>query len=117
MTRRPGQDWDELRLSEDPAVEVLSKHLGYVYVAPEVLEAERASLYETVLVGRLGKALKKLNPWISDDNLHKAVRAVTNVQAASLIEAGEKLHTLLAYGTALEQDRGEGKRRSARETA
>jgi type I restriction enzyme R subunit len=110
MTRRPGQDWDELRLSEDPAVEVLSKHLGYVYVAPEVLEAERASLYETVLVGRLGKALKKLNPWISDDNLHKAVRAVTNVQAASLIEAGEKLHTLLAYGTALEQDRGEGKR-------
>ena len=56
MPHRHGKEWDELRLSEDPAVEVLSKHLGYAYVAPEVLEAERASLYETVLVGRLGKA-------------------------------------------------------------
>jgi hypothetical protein len=34
----PGQDWNELHLSEDPAVEVLQA-LGYSYVAPEVLEA------------------------------------------------------------------------------
>ena len=77
---------------------------------PETLEAERESLRDVVLVGRLESALKKLNPWISDDNLHKAVRAVTSVQAASLIEANEDLYTALSYGIALEQDLGEGRK-------
>jgi type I site-specific restriction-modification system R (restriction) subunit len=48
------------------------------------LEAERESLKEVVLAKRLARALKKLNPWLSDDNIHKAVRAVTGVQAPSL---------------------------------
>ena len=81
--------WNESGQSETPAVELLQK-LGYRYVAPETLETERESLKEVVLTDRLRKALKKLNPWISDDNLHKAVRAVTSVQSASLIEANEK---------------------------
>jgi len=59
----PGQDWNELHLSEDPAVEVLQS-LGYVHVPPEVLEAERESLKQTILTERLGRALKKLNPSI-----------------------------------------------------
>lgn len=100
--------WNEEGLSETPAVELLQK-LGYEYVAPEVLEAERASLREVVLVGRLEAALRRLNPWISDDNVHKAVRAVTNIQAASLIEANEKAYTALTYGIALEQDLGGGR--------
>jgi type I restriction enzyme R subunit len=71
----PGQDWNEVHLSENPAVEVLQA-LGYTYVAPEVLEAERESLKETILTGRLGRALKKLSPWLSDDNtLPEEVRA------------------------------------------
>ncbi len=54
---------------------------------------------------------QKLNgPWISDDNLQKAIRAVTTVPAASLIEASEKLYTTLTYGISLEQDRGDGKK-------
>ena len=82
----PGQDWNELHLSEDPAVAVLQA-LGYTYVAPEVLEAERESLKETVLTKRLGRALKGLNPWLSDDNAAKAIRTVTTIQAASLLDA------------------------------
>jgi len=109
MTPSPGQDWNELHLSEDPAVEVLQA-LGYTYVAPEVLEAERESLKQTILTGRLGRALKKLNPWLSDDNTNKAIRTITTVQAASLLDASEKVHTDLTYGISLEQDRGEGKK-------
>jgi type I restriction enzyme R subunit len=105
----PGQDWNELHLSEDPAVEILQA-LGYTYVAPEVLEAERESLKETILAERLGRALKKLNPWLSDDNTNKAIRTITTVQAASLLDASEKVHTDLTYGISLEQDRGEGKK-------
>jgi type I restriction enzyme R subunit len=105
----PGQDWNELHLSENPAVEVLQA-LGYTYVAPEVLEAERESLKETVLTGRLGRALKRLNPWLSDDNTHKAIRTVTTIQAASLLDASEAAYQALTYGIAPAQDLGDGKR-------
>ena len=105
----PGKGWNEEALSETPAVQHLER-LGYTYVPSETLEAERESLKETVVSKRLARALKKLNPWLSDDNLHKAVRAVTGLQAATLIEASEKTYTTLTYGIALEQDLGDGKK-------
>jgi type I restriction enzyme R subunit len=105
----PGQGWNEENLSENPAV-VHLRRLGYTYVPSEVVDAERDSFKEVVLTNRLGSALKRLNPWLSEDNLHKAIRAVTNVPASSLIEASEKLHTALTYGLSLEQDLGAGKK-------
>lgn len=105
----PGRGWTEESLSETPAVEHL-RRLGWTFVAPNAIEAERESFKEVVLSGRLAAALERLNPWLSDDNLHKAIRAVTSVQATSLIEASEKLHTTLTHGISLEQDRGEGKK-------
>ena len=108
MTPKP-TGWNELHLAEDPAVQLLES-LGYTYVPPEVLEPERASLKETVLAGRLAAALKRLNPWLSETNVAKAVKAVTQVPAASLAEANEKVYTSLTYGIALEQDRGGGRK-------
>lgn len=103
-----GRDWNEINLSENPAVELLEK-LGYTYVAPDVLEAERESLKETVLTGRLVKALRRLNPWLSEENARKVARVVSNVPAASLLEASESVYTPLTYGKAIEQD-GEASR-------
>ena len=65
----PGGAWNEAGQSEDPAVALLEQ-LGYAYASPEALEAERETPRDVVLVGRLESALKKLNPWISDDNRH-----------------------------------------------
>ena len=106
MTPSPSQ-WNEDSLSESPAVELL-QHLGYEYVGPDVLETERASLKEVVLADRLAAALKRLNPWLSSENVAKAVRSITNVQAASLIEANQDVYTALTYGISVEQDRGDG---------
>jgi type I restriction enzyme, R subunit len=103
------RDWDEAHVSEDPAVELLQT-LGYTYVSPEALETERGSLKETILVERLRQAVKRLNPWLSDSNLARAVKAVTNVPATSLIAANEKLYVTLTYGLSVEQDRGNGKK-------
>lgn len=103
MSPPPGKAWNEINLSEDPAVEVLQK-LGFTFVAPEILEAERDTLKEAVVGPRLVKALRKLNPWLLDDNARKLARAVSGLQAASLIEASEKVHTLLTYGAAVDQD-------------
>jgi len=107
MTKSKG--WDEAHLSEDPAVELLQE-LGYSYVDPETLEAERDSLKEIALTERLVTALRKLNPWLSDANVTKAIKAVTNVPAASLTEANKDLYVSLTYGISLEQDRGGGKK-------
>src|SRR5580692_7759157 len=103
----PGQAWNEASLSEDPAVEHL-RRLGYAYLPPEAMDAERESQKDVVLPKRLAAALRRLNPWISEDNVHKAVRAVTAVHASSLVEASEKLYTTLTYGISLEQDVGDG---------
>lgn len=54
-----------------------SSRLGVTYVAPEAL---------------------------SDDNARKLARSSSGLQAASLIEASEKAHTLLTCGAAVEQD-------------
>ncbi len=103
------QPWDELHQSEIPAVEVLER-LGWTYVAPEELEGERESIKEVVIAGRLEQAIRRINPWISDDNTKRAVRAVTHVQSTSLLEANEALYITLTEGKAFEQDRGEGTR-------
>ena len=82
--------WNELGLSEDPAVELL-QHFGYTYVSADELDKERASALDVVLVTRLEAALKRLNPWLNDGNLQRAVREVTHVAAASLLDANEQL--------------------------
>jgi type I restriction enzyme, R subunit len=109
MSPPAGRNWNEDSLSESPAVRQLQT-LGYQLVSSDALEAERESLKDVVLTKRLSSAIQRLNPWLSDDNLQKAVRAVTHVAATSLIEASEQLYTVLTYGVSLEQDRGDGKK-------
>lgn len=105
----PGRDWNEIHLVEDPAVHLL-QGLGYRYIDPQILERERESPRDVLLLDRLRSAIRKLNPWISDDNLHRAVRAVSHVQAASLLEANEAIHTAIAFSGNVEQDRGHGRK-------
>ena len=101
--------WDELHLAENPAVNLLES-LEYCYVSSEDLESEREGSKETILIRRLTAALKRLNPWLSAANVTRAVKAVTQVSAASLAEANESLYTSITYGIALEQDRGDGRK-------
>lgn len=103
------QDWDEIHLSEEPAVRLL-KELGYIFVPPEQLETERSSIKEVILTSRLEKKLKEFNPQLSDENIKKAIRAVTNVPASSLMEANEKNYISLVHGLALEQDTDAGRK-------
>ena len=99
--------WDELHLAENPAAGLLQS-LGYTYMPPN--ELERTSVKEAILTGHLAAALKRRNLWLSDPNVTRAVKAVTQVSAASLAEANEALYTSLTYGIALAQDRGDGRK-------
>lgn len=102
-------DWSEIHLSEDPAVELL-KALGYTFVPAEDLEKERGGFKEAILTNRLEKALRRINPWVSDEHVKKAVRSITHVPAASLMEANEKIYTSLVHGLSLEEDGQAGRK-------
>ncbi|HXO40528.1 MAG TPA: type I restriction endonuclease, partial [Thermoanaerobaculia bacterium] len=105
----PDRDWNEVRLAEDPAITQLVS-LGWTHVTPDAIAAERRSLAEAFLPQRLDAAVRRLNPWISEENLERAVRAVTQVAATGLIEASEQAHTALVYGVSVDQDLGDGRR-------
>jgi type I restriction enzyme R subunit len=63
-----------------------------------------------ILEDRLTVAIQKLNPWIDENNLKKAVRRATTVVATSTIEANEKIHRDLVHYFSLDQDRGSGRK-------
>ncbi len=100
--------------SELPALELL-ENLGWTFVPPAQLGSEREGERDTILTGRLERALRRLNPWLSEENLRKAVRALTHVQAAGLIEANEKIHRHIVHTLSVEQDTGDGRGRIGRD--
>jgi type I restriction enzyme R subunit len=101
--------WDEWNLSEEPAIKQLQK-LSYKYVDPSELDLERESRANVVLEDRLKIAIQRLNPWIDENNLKKAIRRTATVVAASTIEANERTHRDLVHYFSLEQDRGSGRK-------
>lgn len=92
----------EWLLSEKPAIDLLGL-LGYDFIDPKDLEKERFSARSWLLPGRIEAAVKKLNPWIDDDNARSVVRSITTHGMASLLEANETLHTAITYGVSVEQ--------------
>ncbi|MBI4639322.1 MAG: type I restriction endonuclease subunit R [Candidatus Tectomicrobia bacterium] len=106
--------WNEETLSETPAVELLQA-MGWTFVPANELEADREGPKEAVLVRRLEAALRRLNPWLSDDNVRKAIRAITHVPATGLIDANEKIHRTLVHTLSLEQDIGDGRGKVGRD--
>ena len=83
---------DEFNIVEGPALQQLQT-LGWEYMdgtllSPEVSD-ERDSLKDVVLQKRFAESVRRLNPWISDENLRKVVRDVTMGQYANLVEANQ----------------------------
>jgi type I restriction enzyme R subunit len=69
-------DQDELNKVELPAIAQL-KQLGWHYTEGAALNPEsqeRAFFRDVVLVKRLEASIKRINPWISEENLRKVMR-------------------------------------------
>lgn len=101
---------NEETLVEIPAVEYLVNKLGYHALHGKELTPDkgvRDSLTEVVLTDRLTAAIKKLNPWIDESNLNKAVRYLSRADqlGSSLLEINEVLYdTLVQLTYTVEQD-------------
>ncbi|ACN15052.1 HsdR2 [Desulforapulum autotrophicum HRM2] len=80
--------------SELPAIQLFQK-LGYTYLDGSTNE-ERSSIREVILESRLKGAIKRLNPWLNENNVNNAFKEITSVVATSLMEANETIHKLLS---------------------
>ena len=104
---------------EQPAIQQLIK-LGWQYVPGASLaplaagtgpqKAERDYYRDVVLVRRLESALRKLNPWISDENLRKVMREITHPFHAALMEYNHSIYQMLVNYLSVEQDLGKGRK-------
>lgn len=92
---------NEETLVEIPAIDYIKDILNYDFIQGKELipkNGERDSLNETILVKRLEKALKRLNPWIDEGNLNKTLRFLSRPEnlGTSLLEINEKLYDAIA---------------------
>src|SRR5690554_4533652 len=83
--------------SELPAITLFQK-MGYQYYNG-ANQDERLDITETILKDRLLSAIKRLNPWINDNNLNKVYALITSVTGTSLMEINEKIWHLIKGGT------------------
>ncbi|NLX88473.1 MAG: type I restriction endonuclease subunit R [Syntrophomonadaceae bacterium] len=101
---------NEETLVELPAIEYITDKLGYEFVHGDRLtpeHGERESLNDAILVDKLKKSLQRLNPWMDEGNLNKAVRFLSRADnlGSNLLEINEKIYDALVNLTyALEQD-------------
>ena len=100
-------DLREKELVEDPAVALLTDHLGWTELHHKEADAMRGTRREVVLFPVLRDAVRRLNPWISDENVEQVVRRITKIPATSLLDANEKAYEILQRGTSVRQDLGD----------
>lgn len=104
---------DEYDKVELPALQQLQQ-LGWTYLHGATFTpsatGERAYFREVVLERRLSAAIKRINPWISDENLRKIVRETTHPVTATLMEANQSLWHNLVHYQSVEQDVGKGRK-------
>ena len=102
---------DELDKVELRALEQLQS-LGWSYVEGAQLSPdesdERSSLKDVVLEKRLTESLKRINPWINDENLRKVIRELTKTLYSNLIEANQGIWTQINQCISVMQDLGKG---------
>ncbi|RCK75113.1 MAG: Type I restriction-modification system, restriction subunit R [Ignavibacteriae bacterium] len=70
----------------------------------------RESFREVILENEIKESLKKINPWIEDDQISEVVRRITTPQANSLLEANREINDLLLENTSVSENRKTGER-------
>jgi type I restriction enzyme R subunit len=101
---------DEYAEAERPALDALETP-GW-----EVTDQQRTDWHDpretrssAVLEPRLRAAVERLNPWINENNLDKAVREIQQVAGTSTMDENEQIHEkLVSHRTSVMQDRGHG---------
>lgn len=102
-------EWNEKKLVENRLIEQL-QGMGYEYLHGSSLDEDRETKNDVILRDRLTKILRRLNPWMDENNMQKVLRSLLYIEATSLMEANETFHHMLVNYIAVQQDLGKGKK-------
>lgn len=113
------KDYDELNISQTPAIEVL-KRLGYKYLYPFEAETLRGTLYNVILKDILYKKLVELNSYeykgkehkFSDKNINQALQDIDEALTDGLVKTNEKIYDSLMLERSYQEDLPDGTKRS-----
>lgn len=103
--------FQESHISQLPAIRLLQQ-LGYAYLSPEEVYAERRAKRRSVLLEDvLTRQLRRLNAIsfkgveaeFSDENIAKAVEALREMPFDGLVRTSEKVYDLLTLGKSFDQ--------------
>lgn len=109
---------DEKHHVEEPFLEELDK-LGWEVLRlgkdelrrPQLpKDSYRESFSQVVLLPKLRKAIKKINPWMEDDQVEDVVKRITHPPRSGLIEANQAVLNLLLENTSVTENRKTGER-------
>ena len=97
MTKKLNED----TLTEQPVIEWL-KEMGYDYefgsdLAPGQVLGERENFREVVLIGRLKRSIRRLNPDLPEDAIDNVTRSLKS-EHPNLEIANKEIYTMLAQG-------------------
>jgi type I restriction enzyme R subunit len=70
----------------------------------------RESFREVILEKELRESIKKINPWIEDDQISEVIRRITIPQTNSLLEINREIHYLLTENTSVQENRRTGEK-------
>ncbi|MDM7202740.1 MAG: type I restriction endonuclease subunit R [Thermodesulfobacteriaceae bacterium] len=70
----------------------------------------RESFGDIVLEGVLKESIKRINPWIEEDQVNEVIRRITTPSANSLLEANKEIHDLLLENTSVSENRKTGEK-------
>ncbi len=105
------KDYSEDQLIQRSAAELLEKELGWTSVyafdkevfgdckSPQSVTLGRNSYHEVLLTERFRKALKTLNPWLTDKQLGEAVERMTeHISSQTLMQINEQKYQYIKDG-------------------
>ena len=122
---------DEEHYVENPFLEQLRRHGWKIYRqnkrdpedVKEILKFDsryepvygkkvkfRESFREVILEKELRAAIKRINPWIEEDQISEAIRKITTPQANSMLEANREIHDLLLENISVAENRKTGEK-------
>lgn len=104
-TVRRAEAYDEMNISQIPALEVLNK-IGYTIISPEKAEQMRGNLYNVVLKDILYERLTAINSFefkgctykFSEKNIQQAILDIDEALTDGLIKTNEKIYDSLILG-------------------
>lgn len=70
----------------------------------------RESFREVILKDVLKESIKRINPWIEEDQINEVVRRITTPYKNSLLEINREIHDLLLENTSVSENRQTGER-------